>query len=193
MSNYTKTVYANGTTPALSAANLNKMETAIESAHTEIAAVTTGVSGIVMAFPSVATPAGGWLKCNGQSVSTTTYAGLFAVVGYTFGGAGSAFNVPDLRGCFIRGWDNRSTGGYDNNRAFGSYQADDNKPHKHQVQDEPGSTGVSAPGNRSTSGQLGNEIKSYSEDTRTTDTYRSPANTPEARPKNIAFIYYIKT
>lgn len=40
----------------------------------------------------------GWLLCNGQSVSTTTYAALFAVVGYTFGGSGASFLVPDMRG-----------------------------------------------------------------------------------------------
>lgn len=40
----------------------------------------------------------GWLFCNGQSVSTSTYAALYAVIGYTYGGAGASFNVPDLRG-----------------------------------------------------------------------------------------------
>ncbi len=38
----------------------------------------------------------GWLQCNGQEVSRTTYAGLFGVIGTTFGaGDGSTtFNVP---------------------------------------------------------------------------------------------------
>lgn len=42
----------------------------------------------------------GWLLCQGQAVSRTTYSALFAVVGTTFGvGDGSTtFNVPDLRG-----------------------------------------------------------------------------------------------
>ena len=38
-----------------------------------------------------------WLLCNGASVSTTTYAALFAVIGYTYGGSGGSFNLPDLR------------------------------------------------------------------------------------------------
>ena len=40
--------------------------------------------------------------------SRTTYANLFNVIGTSFGaGNGSTtFNVPDLRGYFIRGWDN---------------------------------------------------------------------------------------
>ncbi len=40
----------------------------------------------------------GWLRCNGQAVSRTTYALLFAVISTTFGsGDGSStFNVPNL-------------------------------------------------------------------------------------------------
>lgn len=40
----------------------------------------------------------GWLLCNGQSVSTTTYAALFAAISYDYGGGGGSFNVPDLMG-----------------------------------------------------------------------------------------------
>jgi len=42
----------------------------------------------------------GWLLCNGDAVSRTTYADLFAVIGTTYGsGNGSTtFNVPDFRG-----------------------------------------------------------------------------------------------
>ena len=36
----------------------------------------------------------GWLECNGQSVSTTTYPELFAKIGYTYGGSGGSFNLP---------------------------------------------------------------------------------------------------
>jgi len=35
--------------------------------------------------------------CNGASLSTTTYANLFAVCGYTYGGSGANFNVPNLK------------------------------------------------------------------------------------------------
>ena len=38
-----------------------------------------------------------YLMCDGGSISTTTYAGLFAVLGYAYGGSGSLFNVPDLK------------------------------------------------------------------------------------------------
>jgi phage-related tail fiber protein len=49
----------------------------------------------------------GYLKCNGAAISRTTYEALFSAIGTTFGaGDGSTtFNIPDLRGEFIRGWD----------------------------------------------------------------------------------------
>lgn len=40
----------------------------------------------------------GWLLCQGQSLSTTNYAALFSAIGYTYGGAGASFTLPDLRG-----------------------------------------------------------------------------------------------
>lgn len=65
-----------------------------------------------------------FLVCDGSAVSRTTYDVLFARIGTTYGtGNGSTtFNLPDLRGEFIRGWDNRATGGVDNGRVFGSKQ-----------------------------------------------------------------------
>src|SRR5262245_1215974 len=41
-----------------------------------------------------------YLLCDGQAYNTGTYATLFAVTGYTFGGSTSTFNVPDMRGRF---------------------------------------------------------------------------------------------
>ena len=39
-----------------------------------------------------------WLLCDGASYSTATYANLFAAIGYTHGGSGGTFKVPDMRG-----------------------------------------------------------------------------------------------
>ncbi|HHA2633980.1 TPA: tail fiber protein [Stenotrophomonas maltophilia] len=87
-------------------------------------------AGLVAHFPT-AVPPEGWLRCNGADVSRTTYAALFAVIGNTFGSAnGSTFRLPDLRGEFIRGWDDGR--GADNGRALGSHQADEIKSHDHQ-------------------------------------------------------------
>ena len=43
------------------------------------------------------TPPVGYLTCNGSAVSTSTYPDLFAAIGYTWGGSGLSFNLPDLR------------------------------------------------------------------------------------------------
>jgi len=53
-------------------------------------------SGTIVDFAGSSAPTD-WLLCDGSSVSTTTYATLFAAIGYTYGGSGASFNVPDLR------------------------------------------------------------------------------------------------
>jgi identified by metaGeneAnnotator len=87
-------------------------------------------SGAVMYFAGQIAPTG-WLKANGAAVSRTTYAALFAAIGTTYGaGDGrSTFNLPDLRGEFIRGWDDGR--GIDRGRVFGSAQSDELKAHTH--------------------------------------------------------------
>ena len=45
-----------------------------------------------------ATAPTGWLLCNGASVATASYPGLFAIIGYSYGGSGANFTLPDLRG-----------------------------------------------------------------------------------------------
>jgi len=87
-------------------------------------AALTGVpTGVVATFAMNSAPTG-WLKANGAAVSRTTYATLFAAINTTFGsGDGSTtFNLPDLRGEFLRGWDDGR--GVDTGRAFGSAQLD---------------------------------------------------------------------
>lgn len=78
--------------------------------------------GMVLAYAKNTAPTG-WLKANGAAVSRTTYAALFANIGTTFGvGDGSTtFNLPDLRGLMVRGWDDGR--GVDVSRVFGSEQA----------------------------------------------------------------------
>ncbi len=62
--------------------------------------------GTVTANAGVIIPLG-WLFCNGQAVSRTSYSSLFAAIGTIYGkGDGSTtFNVPDYRGMFLRGVD----------------------------------------------------------------------------------------
>ena len=42
------------------------------------------------------TPPPGFMICNGASLFTTTYSGLFNAIGYTWGGSGNVFNIPDF-------------------------------------------------------------------------------------------------
>ena len=52
--------------------------------------------GSIMPYVSSANAPAGWLLCNGQSVVGASYPELSAVVGYSFGGSGANFNVPNL-------------------------------------------------------------------------------------------------
>lgn len=77
-----------------------------------------------VAYFARTTPPSGWLKANGAAVSRTTYAALFAAIGTTFGaGDGrTTFNLPDLRGEFIRGLDDGRN--IDRGRRLGTAQGD---------------------------------------------------------------------
>lgn len=75
------------------------------------ASVSTAIS-IAMPVSAVLPYAGtteptGWLFCNGQAVSRSTYAALFAIISTTYGvGNGTTtFNLPDLRGRVVAGQD----------------------------------------------------------------------------------------
>ena len=104
--------------------------------------------GTVVAYMGTTAPAG-WLLCNGASVSRSTYASLYAVIGNASGSAdANSFNVPDFRGRFLRGWDNAigrdpdrasrtamATGGNAGD-AIGSVQTDAFKSHTHTTTDK---------------------------------------------------------
>lgn len=65
---------------------------------------------------------GDFLICNGRSLNKNTYPALFSAIGYTFGGSGNNFNLPDMRGLVARGCDHGRN--LDPGRGFGSYQDD---------------------------------------------------------------------
>ena len=77
--------------------------------------VASSVTGSVQLFAGSSAP-NGWLICNGQAVSRTTYAALYAVIGTTYGaGDGSTtFNLPNLVNKTVRGSNSLGkTGGSD--------------------------------------------------------------------------------
>ena len=71
------------------------------------------IIGVVLPFAGVSPPTG-WLLCYGQTLDTADYPALFAVIAYTYGGTGTSFNLPDMRGRVAVGKDNM--GGYAANR-----------------------------------------------------------------------------
>ena len=87
-------------------------------------------AGAVLHFAMAAAPVG-WKACDGSAVSRVTYAALFAAIGtiYGAGNGASTFNLPDLRGEFIRGVDGGR--GVDVGRGMGSAQGDSIKLHGH--------------------------------------------------------------
>lgn len=123
----------------------------------------------------------GWLECDGAAVSRTTYAALFTAIGTTWGsGDGSTtFNVPDLRGEFVRGWDHGK--GTDTGRAFASAQADEFKSHVHAQRG-------AGPSGANTTAQYSTNL------TATGDQLTNTAATggTETRPRNIALMFIIK-
>ena len=85
-------------------------------------------SVIAVATPTVPV---GFLECNGAAISRTSYATLFGLIGtyYGSGNGSTTFNLPDLRGEFIRGHDNSR--GVDSGRTFGSFQDADTSTSSH--------------------------------------------------------------
>lgn len=136
--------------------------------------------GAVVYFATTVTPSG-YIKANGAAVSRTTYANLYARVG-DFWGAGNGsttFNVPDLRGEFIRAWDDGR--GIDSARAFGSFQDGDIESHSH-------SNGITLTGT--------GIIDGYDTGAPNNDNYSitstGATGGTETRPRNIALAAYIK-
>uniref|UniRef100_UPI002042CF5A phage tail protein n=1 Tax=Escherichia coli TaxID=562 RepID=UPI002042CF5A len=154
--------------------------------------------GVPVPWPS-ATPPTGWLKCNGAVFDKVKYPGLAAVF--------PSGNLPDLRGEFIRGWDDSR--GIDNGRALLSSQGHSLKDHSHNQQIWTGSNTTS-----STIGQAGSyaplatkgdggiaytdlEPKSLPSAVRAIGTSGVASDNAanigtETRPRNIAFNYIVR-
>lgn len=65
---------------------------------TSTGTISFDLPGLVIPFAGLQLPFG-WVFCNGASYPTDgVYSDLFSVIGYDFGGSGSSFKVPDLRG-----------------------------------------------------------------------------------------------
>ena len=137
----------------------------------------------------------GWLECNGAAISRATYGTLFASIGTNYGPGDGAttFNLPDLRGEFLRGADRGR--GVDAGRAVGSAQGDairnitggfsayddsDNGNATGAVSGAILKTGVA------TSGAAGYRVR------QTFDASKQVPTATENRPRNVAVLTIIK-
>lgn len=133
----------------------------------------------------------GYLACNGAAVSRSAYANLFAAIGTTYGvGDGiTTFNVPDLRGEFIRGFD--AGRGVDSGRVFASAQGHQFQDHYHagpsSDQFVTSNAGAGAGGPLAGGGSFKYNLTATSGNA-AFGNYGS-----ETRPRNVALLAIIKT
>ncbi|EHJ5447564.1 tail fiber protein [Escherichia coli] len=144
--------------------------------------------GVPVPWP-LETPPTGWLKCNGAAFSSEKYPNLAKVY--------PTNKLPDLRGEFIRGWDDGR--GIDSGRNLLSAQND-------AIQNIVGSFGrtqlfrdVLSSGPFSQHGQVLSTglketeiIEGYGAYNWTFDASRSVRTASETRPRNIAFNYIVR-
>jgi microcystin-dependent protein len=156
----------------------------------EVAKVVLGFVGMIAPFP-ISTPPSGWIECDGSAIDPQ-YSALVGLVGA---------NTPDLRGVFVRGWDNGK--GTDSGRAINTDQDDSFQDHWHDV--EEGNV-IGGTKRRNVGGALagvnvvdtgGSSLWKF--DLNATDiveNVRGSAGVPkvsdETRPKNVALMYCIK-
>lgn len=157
-----------------------------------MALVLDGTTGVRQALPFLVsqvcffaknTAPAGFLACNGALVSRTTYSALFAEIGTTYGaGDGSTtFALPDLRGEFIRGWDNGR--GVDTGRAFATAQSDQMQGHVHSMT-------AYGYGNSSNWGSGGGTVSGTvtTAEPSTQGSFGTPRVGSESRPRNVALL-----
>jgi hypothetical protein len=168
----------------------------VDTQISSLPSVETVPSGTVI-WTARSTAPSGYLKANGSAISRTTYAALYSAIGtiYGVGDGSTTFNLPDLRGEFIRGLDDGR--GIDSSRALGSSQAQGYQSHNHLITD-PGHSHSSPDlmvngGGIEVSPPAGHYIGSggyiYSN---TTGISIQNSGGTETRPRNIALLGCIK-
>ncbi|EBT2760745.1 tail fiber protein, partial [Salmonella enterica] len=145
--------------------------------------------GVPVPWPS-ATPPTGWLKCNGAAFSAEEYPELAKVY--------PTNKLPDLRGEFIRGWDDGRN--VDSGRALLSQQSDAMQKISGTVTDN--SMGASASGSGAITITGGAGITYYASATASSsyiyyktigiDSSLVARTANENRPRNIAFNYIVR-
>lgn len=138
----------------------------------------------------------GWMVCDGSALNASQYPELYAVLGNLYGGSGGTFNLPDLRGQFLRGigedkasTENRTAAPNGDVNGVGSTQTDALQTHVHPYNEPTGA----GPGN---SGPAFAAVNPKALTGTPTD---GPAQQPavnvsqfETRPTNVFINYLIK-
>lgn len=157
----------------------------------------TGPVGEIIATGSTTAPAG-FLYADGSAVSRTQYSDLFAVIGTTYGaGDGSTtFNLPNLKGVFVRGAGSQTIGGISYSATLGGAQGDQMQGHKHNASDGPNWVGSAFNGSV-VSGYSASVSTPTDKQMRTSSPIDDGSNgTPrtgsETRPANVAVAYHIR-
>jgi microcystin-dependent protein len=146
------------------------------------ASIVPGVS-----YQLSATPGGTAITTTGsQSGVHTAHNAPFGI-----GDGSTTFNVPDLRGEFIRGWDDSR--GIDTNRAFGISQLDQVQGHKHSTTGSAANV-AGAGANDFSHGNTPNVNVTVNTDAPliSDGTNGTPRTGTETRPRNIALLACIK-
>ncbi len=164
-------------------------------------------SGMIVAFAAATAP-DGFLDCDGTAVSRTTYATLFSRIGTTWGvGDGSTtFNLPDLRGMFLRGSGTHGTlnmadGNDFAGPAVGASENDSFQQHHHEIKQKTSglftnpdtfNDGGGASRNRVNS-NASEQSESYQAKDNVEGTQGTARHGDETRPVNYGVNYIIKT
>ena len=124
-------------------------------------------AGTIIQSAASAVP-GGWLDCDGQTLSKVRYAYLFTAIGYTYGGADLSFNVPDMRGRVgVGAGDGPNTDTYLTPRNLGAKGGAET--HTLTVEEMPGhnhggSTGSTTGASTTATGTLGGALSDVADD-----------------------------
>ncbi len=164
--------------------------------------VTSGTLGTSVVFSSfvgmiapfaMSSPPTGWLTCDGAAYNSSTltqYASLYTAIGNTWGGSdGTDFQVPDLRGGFLRGVGASTGFTVNHTTVLATKENDAFQGHWHDM-----NTTVVAGGSASVVKQ-GDNGATYNNKTRapTSDGVNgTPRIANETRPNNIGVQFYIK-
>lgn len=138
----------------------------------------------------------GWMACDGREMLIARYRELYAALGCLYGGdfARGIFNLPDLRGMFLRGVDDgagvdpdldqrRRPDGSPGYAGVGSLQWDALQVHQHDYSEPAGST---------VSGDAVAACNLPVQRQQTSDPVSGRVSAHETRPRNMAAYYIIR-